>query len=94
MLQEQLPADPVRVAEIISMIKDLIIAAAAITTALIAYRGLNKWKSEVVFKAQFETALNLAKKVHVLRDEIESFRSPIYTSDEFTEEYNQSPVKA
>jgi len=77
--------------EIIIMIKDIIIAIAAATTAIVAYKGLAKWQKELKGKANFETARLLIRATYKLRDEMRFCRSPFIPSSEFPEDYN--PLK-
>lgn len=70
-------------AEILGILKDLCIAGAAITTAYIAYTGIEKWKSELKGKAEFDAARNLIKSAYKLRDEVEQCRRPFIVAGAF-----------
>jgi hypothetical protein len=78
------------VASIIGGAKDLAVAGAAVTTAIVAYRGLQKWREELRGKANFEVARGLARATFKLRDEIQSCRSPLIRGAEYPQGY-QTP---
>ncbi len=73
--------------EIFSIIKDIALASAAGTTALVAYTGLEKWQKELRGKANFEVARELIKSVYIIRDELSYCRSPFTAAAEFPEDY-------
>lgn len=74
--------------EIITAIKDVFLAIAGATTAVVAVTGLNNWNRELKGKATFEAAKGLAKATYKLRDEIKICRSPFISSSEFPDSYN------
>lgn len=74
--------------EIITIIKDIFISIAAVTTAYVAYTGLEKWKKELNGKANFDTARALIRATYKLRDEIEYSRSPFIPVGEFPKDYD------
>lgn len=78
------------VVDIFSVIKDIFIAGAAGTTAFVAYTGLEKWKTELRGKANFDVARELIKSVYKLRDELCYCRSPFVLASEFPEGYKGS----
>jgi hypothetical protein len=78
------------VASLISGGKDLAIAGAAVTTAIVAYRGLQKWREELRGKADFEVARGLVRATFKLRDEIQSCRSPLIRGAEYPQGYQTS----
>ena len=69
----------------ISVIKDIVLSGAAITTAYVAYTGIEKWKAELTGKANFEVARALIRSIYKLRDEIGYCRSPFTFAYEFPE---------
>ena len=73
--------------DIASLIKDIFIAGAAATTAVVAVKGLKSWSSELKGKADFEIARNLIRSTYKLRDEISASRSPFIQANEFPEDY-------
>jgi len=74
--------------EIFSIVKDIIIGGAAATTALVAYKGLERWQKELRGRANFETARELVRSTYNLRDKLEVARSPYIPGQEFPEGYN------
>jgi hypothetical protein len=76
--------------EIFSIIKDVVLASAAVITAVVAYTGIEKWKKELRGKADFDVARELAKSMYYLRNEIQYCRSPFYSMPEFPEGYQGS----
>lgn len=75
--------------EIITAIKDVLLGAAAVTTAVVAVLGLRKWRQELEGKAHFDVARNLIRATYRLRDEIRTCRSPFYSAYEFPEGYGK-----
>ncbi len=76
------------VTDVFSIIKDIVISIAAATTAIVAYKGLEKWHKELKGKANFDVALSLIKSTYKLRDKIESCRSPFIPANEFPKDYD------
>lgn len=84
-LKELLPS-----AATIGVVKDIVLAAAAIVTGWAAMSGLNAWRRELTGKAQFETARALVKATYRLRDEIAGYRNPLVSGGEFPAGYTES----
>lgn len=78
--------------EIITAIKDIFLAVAGVITAIVAVRGLNRWRLELEGKTEFEAARNLIRATYRLRDEIKRCREPFISGSEFPEDY--SPMDA
>jgi len=78
------------VAELITVIKDILLGLAAATTATVAVLGLRKWRQELEGKAHFEAARNLIRSTYRLRDAIRTCRNPSYSGHEFPEGYKGS----
>ena len=76
--------------EVFSIIKDIVLSGAAVTTAVVAYTGIEKWKKELRGKADFDVARELAKSMYYLRNEIQYCRTPFYSMPEFPEGYKGS----
>ncbi len=74
--------------EIFSIIKDMSLSIASLTTAAVAYNGVGKWHRELKGKASFETARALIQATYRLRDEIEQCRSPYIPASEFHDGYH------
>lgn len=77
-------------AEVIAIIKDLVISGAAIATAYAAVTGLNKWSSELKGTANFDVARDLLRAVYKVRNEVEFCRSPMIMAHEFPDWYKGS----
>ncbi|MCE5233220.1 MAG: hypothetical protein ABFC67_00010 [Mizugakiibacter sp.] len=75
--------------QLITAIKDSVLALSAAVTAGVAVFGVNKWRQELNGKARFEAARALAKAAYNLRDQIHGARSPLITPDEFPSGYSQ-----
>ncbi|MBO2696781.1 hypothetical protein [Shewanella algae] len=73
--------------EIITAIKDIALAGAAITTATVAILGLKSWSRELKGKAEFEVGRALILATYKLRDELKYARSPWYSGYEFPKDY-------
>jgi hypothetical protein len=71
-----------------SALKDLALAGAAIVTAWVAVRGLQKWREELRGKTDFEIARGLARAMYKLRDELAACRAPLIRSAEYPPDYN------
>ena len=74
--------------DLIVILKDAFIAIAALTTALVAYSGLSKWKKELKGKVYFDIAREHIRATYKIRDEIEFARSPAIFSNEYPEGYD------
>lgn len=74
-----------------SFIKDVVLAGAAIFTATVAYKGIDKWRSEESGKADFDLARRIGKAVFGFRDALANARSPFVFASEFPEDYD--PLK-
>jgi hypothetical protein len=81
---------PMTTPEIVTLIKDILVGAAAIVTPLIAFTGLKNWNRELRGKAAFEVAVGLTKATYKLRDEIRSCRAPMIRADEFPDGHQPS----
>lgn len=73
--------------EIITAVKDAVLAVAGATTAVVAVRGLKTWSRQLRGTADFEVARALAKATYKLRDEIQIYRSPLIRASEFPDDY-------
>ena len=51
----------------ITEIRDIIVGLAAISTAIVAWRGLSTWRRELKGKADFEVATNILQAVYATR---------------------------
>lgn len=73
--------------EIVTMVKDALVAVAAATTAIVAVMGLSSWNRELRGKAAFDVARSLARATYKLRDELRDCRSPFISGGEYPEGY-------
>lgn len=71
------------ISEVVTILKDLFIAIAALTTASVAVKGLKNWNRELKGKAEFEAARSLIRATYKLRDQVEMCRSPLFSNNEF-----------
>ncbi len=76
--------------ELVTLIKDVLVAVAAIVTPSIAFIGLKNWNRELRGKAAYEVAVGLTKATYKLRDEVMSFRAPMIRADEFPDGIKRS----
>lgn len=74
--------------EIIAAIKDILLAATAVTTATAAVVGLKSWRRELEGRTEFDTAKGLIRATYKLRDELSLYRSPLISVNEFPEACN------
>ena len=73
--------------ELITCIKDIVVALAALVTGIVAIYGITSWRRELKGKANFEVARILIKAVYKLRDELGYCRSSFISAYEFPKEY-------
>lgn len=75
------------VAEMVTVIRDVLLGTAAVTTATVAVIGLKNWSRELRGKTEFEVARNLMRATYCLRDELQYSRSPFVSAGEFPSDY-------
>lgn len=66
------------------ILQDIVIAAAAVTGAIVAVAGLKTWKRQLRGRAEYELARRLLKAAYELRDSIVSFRRPMMWVEEMS----------
>lgn len=71
------------VATYIAVVKDVIVALAAIVAAVVAVVGVKQWRQELRGKAHFDAARNLIRAAYRLRDELRKCRAPLVRASEF-----------
>lgn len=71
---------------VLANVKDLVVSAAAATTAVAAVIGLNKWRSEMRGRIHFDAYRNVLRSVYRLREEVRLCRSPLIRAQEFPED--------
>ena len=79
--------------EFIAAGKDVSLAIAGLTTAIVAVLGLKSWSRELRGKTSFEVARNMAKATYKLRDEVSLFRAPMVRASEFPDDYHTAGLK-
>jgi hypothetical protein len=71
-----------------SFFKDVTVSCAAIFTAVVAYKGISKWRGEEAGKADFELSRRIGKAVFRMRDVLKGARNPFTLAQEFPEGYD------
>ena len=66
----------------ISLVKDLVVAAAAATGAIVAVMGLTTWKRQLHGQNEYELARRLLVTTFKYRDEIDKVRNPVMFNEE------------
>lgn len=74
--------------ELISAIKDIVLAVAALATVSVAVYGVKSWSRELRGKASFEVARGLIRATYKFRDELGYSRSPWTSASEFPKGYS------
>ncbi len=74
--------------EIISIIRDFVVAGAAVATVCLAHRGIKNWIVELRGRTSFEVARGLMLATYKLRDAIRSCRSRLIQGREFPDGYD------
>jgi hypothetical protein len=74
--------------EVTTVIKDIALSGAAITTATVAILGLKSWSRELEGKAEFEVGRALILVTYKLRDQLKYARSPWISGHEFPVNYS------
>lgn len=82
-----------RTLDIITAVKDTALGSAAIVTAIVAYRGLRKWREELRGRVDFKVARGLIRATYRLGDKLRAARSPFVSASEFPSTY-RSPGNA
>jgi len=70
---------------VISSIKDLTLATAAIVTSYVALYGLNAWKRQHIGQVEYSLARRLLKTSYSIRNAINQVRYPMMWSYEIIE---------
>ncbi len=79
---------------LISNISDIFVAASAVSTVIIAWCGLNKWRDEHYGKIKFNAAQNMLKATYAMRGNIEYLRSPFLMVEPHDPNNKDERVKA
>jgi hypothetical protein len=75
-------------------VQNVVVAGAAIVTAIAAWKGLNTWRRQLRGGADFEVARRLAKATYKLRDELAFARSRYFRGYEFPTGYTETSPRA
>jgi hypothetical protein len=75
-----LPVTPSELTALGSFIQNMFVSGAALTTAVVAWKGLNKWQDETTFKANFELAKEVIEETYKLRNVTEPLIYPFLLS--------------
>jgi len=73
--------------EVITIIKDVIVSIAAVTTVGLAIYGVRSFSRDLKAKAEFKVARHLLRSTYKLRDAISAARAPFISASEFPEGY-------
>jgi hypothetical protein len=73
--------------DLVETAKNVIVSLAAIATSGVAMIGLNKWRSELKGKANFEVARALMRATYNVRNEVQRVRAPFVATSEFPSGY-------
>lgn len=68
-----------------SFIKDFVVAVATVAATIVAWMGINKWRTEESGKADFDLARRLGKAVFQFRDALAFARRPFVENGEYPE---------
>lgn len=75
-------------ATLLTTVKDIMVAIAAITTTGVAVIGLEKWRHEIRGKSDFEAARELAVATYKLRSAVDKARHPLIAIAEYPPHFN------
>ncbi|KAF0144334.1 MAG: hypothetical protein FD156_1885 [Nitrospirae bacterium] len=74
------------VKDYVGIIKEIIVALAALSAAIFAYLGLSTWRKELKGKSEYEKAKDVLKAVYKVREGFKHVRNPAIWSYEYPEE--------
>ena len=63
--------------------KDVVVATATAITAIVAIRGINRWRGEMTAKTEYDLARRVLHSAYRLRDAIAYVRNPGMSSSEY-----------
>ena len=66
----------------VGIVKDLLVAGAAVAAAIMAWKGLTTWRRELHGKAKHEVARQMLRATYKVRDAVHHVRHPIGTGEE------------
>ena len=65
------------VAEILAIVKDIVLTIAAVIASYIAIGGLDTWRRQLSGNVEYQLAKNILTTLYALRDAIETVRDPL-----------------
>lgn len=71
---------PTELIAIGSFMQNVFVSIAAMITAVVAWKGINKWKDETTFKANFDLAKEVIEETYKLRNVTEPLKYPLLLS--------------
>lgn len=74
--------------EFLTTLKDIILITGSLTTIVLAFYGLNKWKKEYKGKVKYVLAQKTLKIIYTLRDRFKGVRSNFIFAHEFPKGYD------
>jgi len=77
-------------ADILSIVRDVVLGLSAIAVAFFAWLGLKTWRRELTGRARFETARNMMRIGFELKDNFGWVRHPLTKSYEYADRTTQS----
>ncbi|WP_342111618.1 hypothetical protein [Methylobacterium sp. SI9] len=75
-----------RVPAVIAGIRDIIVAGAAVSTATVGWKALNKWRDETVGKRRLEVAEDTLSAFYQVQEVIYDARAPFIAASEMVKE--------
>lgn len=72
--------------ELISVVKDIVVAISAATATYIAFKGLGAWQRELKGKSEYQLAKDVLRSVYKVREAFKHIRNPMIMSYEYPEE--------
>lgn len=82
------------IAEYTKIIQNVVVSACALSTAIIALIGYNKWKKELKGKSEYEKAKEVLKAVYKVKRGFSIVRNPMMFSYEYPEHIRDNPGHA
>ncbi|ORM82270.1 hypothetical protein HA42_08555 [Pantoea deleyi] len=79
--------------EIMGALKDTIVTGAALTGAIIAFKGLGTWKKQINGQANYNLSKNLLINLFKYRDAVNDVRNPFMSSQEMPQPSEEESKK-
>lgn len=78
---------------VVDVVKNVIVALAAIATATVAYTGISQWRAVESGKADFDLARRLGTAVYRFRNALAAVRYRVISANEFPEGTSDGAIK-